>query len=239
MSRGDGSQPAPLTTEAFIDERPAISPDGQEIAFVSDRGGQWGIWLMNTNGGTPKFLHSGVVLDTLTWSPDGMRILYAIPGGNMPSLESVSVADGKVEPFSLPNGAVAPAWSPVGDIIAYLDVTTFLASGPSSTPATRMTLRFVDSQKRPLPVEPPKQSFANGILAWSRDGRRVAAVWSPAYAASSIWIVDPTGHEALRKLADLPITVRPRGITWTPDGSGVVIAEQESISDIVMFDVQR
>jgi hypothetical protein len=45
--------------------------------------------------------------------------------------------------------------------------------------------------------------------------------------------------EPLRKLADLPITVRPRGITWTPDGSGVVIAEQESISDIVMFDVER
>jgi hypothetical protein len=51
--------------------------------------------------------------------------------------------------------------------------------------------------------------------------------------------VDPSGREQLRKLVELPITVRPRGITWTPDGSGVVIAEQESISDIVMFDVER
>jgi len=239
ISRGDGSQPAPLTTEAALDERPAFSPDGQEIAFVSDRDGQRGIWIMNADGGAPKFLHAVTVLDTLTWSPDGMRILYAIPGGNMPSLESVSVADGKIEPLSLPNGAVAPAWSPVGDIIAYLDVTTFLLAGPSSTPATRMTLKFIDSQGRPLPLVSPEQHFANGFLAWSRDGRRVAVVWSSAYAASSIWIVDPSGHEALRKLADLPITVRPRGITWTPDGSGVVIAEQESISDIVMFDVDR
>ncbi len=94
-------------------------------------------------------------------------------------------------------------------------------------------------QGRPLPLDPPKQVFNNGFLAWSRDGRRVAAVWSPAYAASSIWIVDPSGHEPLRKLGALPITVHPRGITWTPDGSGVVITEQEPISDIVMFDVER
>ena len=63
--------------------------------------------------------------------------------------------------------------------------------------------------------------FNSGFLAWSRDGRRVAAVWSPAYAASSIWIVDPSGHEPLQKLSALPITVHRRGITWTPDGSGV------------------
>jgi hypothetical protein len=74
-------------------------------------------------------------------------------------------------------------------------------------------------------------------------GRGTAAVWQRCGVrltpASSIWIVDPSGHEPLRKLGALPITVHPRGITWTPDGSGVVITEQESISDIVMFDVER
>jgi eukaryotic-like serine/threonine-protein kinase len=239
MSREDGSQPTPLTTEASIDERPAFSPDGQAIAFLSDRGGRRGIWVMNANGGAPKFLHDAVVLDTLTWSPDGKRILYAVPGGDLPRLESVSVADGQVDSFSVTTGATAPAWSPVGEVLAYLQPVTVLGQGPSFTPAIRTTLRFADGQGRPLPTEPPKQVFSNGFLAWSRDARHVAAVWNPAYAASSIWIVDPSGREPLRKLGDLPITVRPRGITWTPDGSGVVIAEQESISDIVMFDVER
>jgi len=54
----------------------------------------------------------------------------------------------------------------------------------------------------------------------------VAAVWNSANA-SSICIVEPGGRESLRMLGDLPITVRPRGITWTPDWS------------IVMFDVER
>jgi len=239
MSREDGSQPAPLTTEASIDERPAFSPDGQEIAFVSDRGGQRGIWVMNANGGAPKLLHTAIVLDTLAWSPDGKRILYAVPGGDLPRLESVSVVDGGVESFSVPTSGTAPAWSPLGDVLAYLELTTIPGQGPSSVPAVRTAVRFVDGQGRPLPLDPPKQVFSNGFLAWSRDGRRLAAVWNPAYAGSSVWIVDPSGHEQLRKLVDLPITVRPRGITWTPDGSGVVIAQQESISDIVMFDVER
>jgi Tol biopolymer transport system component len=183
--------------------------------------------------------YTAIVLDTLTWSPDGKRILYAVPGGDLLRLESVSVADGKVEPWSVPTSAAAPAWSPVGDVIAYLEPMAVLGQGPSSSPSARMFMRFVDGQGRPLPLESPKQVFSNGFLAWARDGRRVAAVWNSANVASSIWIVDPSGREQLRKLVELPITVRPRGITWTPDGSGVVIAEQESISDIVMFDVER
>jgi Tol biopolymer transport system component len=172
MSREDGSQPAPLTTEVSIDERPAFSPDGQEIAFVSDRGGRRGIWVMSANGGAPKFLHATTVLDTLTWSPDGKRILYAAPGSDLPRLESVSVADGKVEPFPVPTGATAPAWSPVGDVIAYLEPMTVPGQGSSATPVTRMTMRFVDGQGRALPLDPPKQVFSNGF--WHGRGTVVA-----------------------------------------------------------------
>ena len=239
ISREDGSQPTPLTTEASIDERPAFSPDGQVIAFLSDRGGRRGIWVINSNGGAPKFLHAAIVLDTLTWSPDGKRILYAVPGGDLPRLESVSVGDGKLEPFSVPTGATAPTWSPAGDVLAYLEPVTVLGQGPSSTPATRTTLRFADGQGRSLPNGPAEagvqQRIPSMVTRWAPCGSSVES----GFAASSIWVVDPSGREPLRKLADLPITVRPRGITWTPDGSGVVIAEQESLSDIVMFDIER
>jgi DNA-binding beta-propeller fold protein YncE len=36
----------------------------------------------------------------------------------------------------------------------------------------------------------------------------------------------------------MPVSVRPRGVTWTPDGSNVVIAEQRSDADIVLFDLE-
>lgn len=45
-----------LTTEAAQDGLPAISPDGQYVAFVSDRGGNWNIWVKPLNGGRTMLL---------------------------------------------------------------------------------------------------------------------------------------------------------------------------------------
>ena len=39
-----------------FDERPVYSPDGREIAFVSDRGGRRGIWIVSREGGTPRLI---------------------------------------------------------------------------------------------------------------------------------------------------------------------------------------
>jgi len=58
-------------------------------------------------------------------------------------------------------------------------------------------------------------------------------------ANASIWIVEPDRPEPLRKLLDLPISVVPRGITWNSDSSGLIIAYQEPISDMVLFDLTR
>jgi Tol biopolymer transport system component len=35
---------------------PAVSPDGEFVAFASDRGGQWRIWLVPLRGGTARLL---------------------------------------------------------------------------------------------------------------------------------------------------------------------------------------
>ena len=114
----DGSHASPLTTETAIDENPSVSPDGQQIAFVSDRGNERAIWLMSTLGGAPKLLARETVLDTLTWSHDSQRLYFAKPGGDLPSLASVSVSDGRVETIGAP-GRTAPAASPTADVLAY------------------------------------------------------------------------------------------------------------------------
>jgi serine/threonine-protein kinase len=45
-----------LTTEASQDGLPTISPDGQYVAFVSDRGGNWNIWVKPLAGGRSLLL---------------------------------------------------------------------------------------------------------------------------------------------------------------------------------------
>jgi Tol biopolymer transport system component len=184
-AKADGSDPAPLTTEAAIDERPSFSPDGQQIAFISDRGGQRGIWVISAQGGAPRLVTHEIVLDTPSWSRDGRRIFFARPGGDLPALASVSVSDGKVEPFHVPTpGGFAPAWSPTDDVLAYLEPTMIPLPAPSTGTVSRMFIRFADSHGTDVFPNLPRQvNFSNGFLAWAPDGQRVAVAsdvdWCP------------------------------------------------------------
>lgn len=43
-----------MTTSNSNDVLPAVSPDGTQVAFLSDRDGSWKIWLMPVTGGAPS-----------------------------------------------------------------------------------------------------------------------------------------------------------------------------------------
>lgn len=51
----------PLLGESFNSAAPAFSPDGGQIAFLSDRSGEWAFWLMNADGSNPRPLLSPAV----------------------------------------------------------------------------------------------------------------------------------------------------------------------------------
>jgi len=71
-----------LTQDSGNDVMPAISPDGQKIAFCSDRGGSYGLYLMSIRGGQPVQLTNGTVDLHPSFSPDGTRIAFSRQGEN-------------------------------------------------------------------------------------------------------------------------------------------------------------
>ena len=52
---------------------PAWSPDGSQIAFLTDRNGQWEIWVMDADGSNQRPLITAEVLDGVTLQYNGME----------------------------------------------------------------------------------------------------------------------------------------------------------------------
>jgi TolB protein len=73
----DGRGLRRLTRNRVIDVAPAWSPDGDRIAFVSDRSGSPQIYLMEADGSNPRRLtYQGSYNTHPAWSPDGRWIAY-------------------------------------------------------------------------------------------------------------------------------------------------------------------
>jgi len=230
----DGTDVRPLTSGSSQDERPALSPDGQTVAFVSNRGGQRGIWLIAAAGGPPRKLVNVSPVSGLSWSRDGTAVIYAAGAGTWPGLWSVAVADGQTRQIAAPGAVGEPAWSPTSDRIAYLESST------STTGQAFAGLSFIapdgDPQSAKTLKAPVLQGgFANGMMTWSPDGRRLAVTLQNTNAPTSIWLADPDSAVPFRKLAELPLGPRIRGLTWTSDGA-LIVGQYDSTSDIVLMD---
>jgi len=67
-----------LTSSPFNDVMPAVSPDGQRIAFSSDRNGNWDLFIMPTDGGKAvQVTHEPAHELHASWSPDGQRLAFS------------------------------------------------------------------------------------------------------------------------------------------------------------------
>jgi Tol biopolymer transport system component/C-terminal processing protease CtpA/Prc len=103
----DGGKAIPLTMHPAYDFYPVWSNDGQHIAFTSNRYGNFDVFLIPKDGGTPKRLtfHSSDDV-AYAFTPDSMSVLFGsarldhprnmqFPTGSLPELYSVKVDGGR------------------------------------------------------------------------------------------------------------------------------------------------
>jgi len=73
----NGGEPQKLTEDQFSDFAPTWTPDGKQIAFMSNRYGTYQVWLMNPDGSArKKFSDIADGIDFFKISPDGSHMLY-------------------------------------------------------------------------------------------------------------------------------------------------------------------
>ena len=103
-----GGTAAPLTMHEAHDFMPVWSPDGKQVAFASDRYGNFDVFVIPATGGEAKRLtyHSSGEMP-YSFSPDGKTVLFGaarldaaanrqFPTGSMPELYSVSANGGRI-----------------------------------------------------------------------------------------------------------------------------------------------
>lgn len=85
VANKDGSNLKRITSTPAVESDPHFSPDGNWIAFSSNRSGSASVYLVSKEGGMPKRLTwhpSGA--SVRGWTPDGKHILYASTQGTAP-----------------------------------------------------------------------------------------------------------------------------------------------------------
>ena len=187
--------------------RPAWSPDGSLIAFVSDRTTAFpAVWVMNAadGRGQRQLLTPGLnpeAVDSLAWSPDGLHLALTIfnePGPTQIALLPLAASTrqpGRVLTNS-PGGGLDPAWAPDGSWLAYashvgaaLEIHVVQPDGAGAQAMTR-----------------------DGVLArspvWSPDGRHIAYL-SNRGGYFEIWVLDVETDAS----GALVVTGRPRQLT--------------------------
>ena len=120
IDAGAGREIARLTRSAGIDSSPAWSPDGKQVAFVSERSGGPQVYVMNADGsGARRMTFQGSYNTDPIWSPDGSRIAWVGRDGRFDVFHAQPDGKGAVRVTQGTGDNEDPSWSPDGAYLAF------------------------------------------------------------------------------------------------------------------------
>jgi hypothetical protein len=113
-----------VTTAAGVFQAPAISPDGQRLAFLRPVGGVTKLFVSDRSGANAQRVTTsggGVIEVAPAWAPDGQRLAFVSTAAGNADVYVVPAAGGTPQPVgttAAPEGE--PVWSPDGNRVAFV-----------------------------------------------------------------------------------------------------------------------
>ncbi|NML18011.1 S9 family peptidase [Azohydromonas caseinilytica] len=207
----DGSgEPRPLTAGTSQDQQPRWSPDGQRIAFTSDRGGgNSQLFLIDPGGGEARqisFFKGGV--SSFEWSPDGKKMLLT------------SIVNVDPEARGAPSELDQPRDPDAPELVWRLP---YKLNGVGYLLAEQIHLFTLDVDSGE-DLRLTEGAFEVRDAAWSPDGRRI--VYSRTREErlahrTDLWTVDADGANARQVTREQANVSTPQ---WSPDGRWIAFS---------------
>ena len=109
-AEGASAVPERLTQDVFVETNPVWSPDGQELAYSSDRDGAVGLWIRDLRTGRDRRVAANGT--TASWSPDGGRLAFLDTESTLRVVDVASREERQAHDRIFEPGR--PSWSPDG-----------------------------------------------------------------------------------------------------------------------------
>jgi Tol biopolymer transport system component len=208
----DGSGVTQVTTDPATDRNPRWSPDGERIAFSSDRSGDFDIWVVNADGTNPVhvsgFASDGVLDSVPSWSADGRQIVFQRGFG---AEIWIANADGSGGESKLADGFV-PGASAHGKKVAFTD----------SADLKLHVLNLDDGTVTDVTSGPTNQGDFEPN--WSPRGNDLVFSRDTTGTQNDLYVVHADGS-GLDQLTDTTSVAASEGSpVWSPDGDRIAFS---------------
>jgi TolB protein len=214
-----------LTGYNWDDRDAAVSPDGTQVAFSSNRDGQWEIYLLNLKTDELTRVTQTKNYDGApAWSPDGQYLIYQTLNGDHLNLIIQSIADPESAPIQLTSDAgnnFSPAWSPDGRTIA------FITDRSGKNAIWLADLQTPDDRFKVIAAS-DDEDYAHPT--WSPDGSQLA--WCAKSPEATIKVMTVSDAESTRTVG---MGCDP---AFSPDGKTLLaVYDQANESALVGYDL--
>ena len=170
--------PQRVTTAEGLEIDPALSPNGEQLAYSAEGGdGRFRISLRDIGDGSSDPTLLTPTLDDAfeaAWSPDGRRLVFHVRG-DLHGLWLLEVGDGAVgigSPERLLERGARPSWSPDGEKVAFQSTSSPLLSDTTVPALERSVIEVVrlagrETETLTMPGLPPG---GHAAPVWTPDG---------------------------------------------------------------------